>query len=123
MKTKKQKLGNRGENLATEFLLEKGYTIVGRNFRFGHHELDIIAEKNGTLMVIEVKSVHQQEFGTGESRILNKKQQSIIKAAYAYLDQNERYQNRPVRFDVICINFQYYPARIIHYEGAFWQSW
>ncbi|MDZ7319254.1 MAG: YraN family protein, partial [candidate division KSB1 bacterium] len=47
-------VGKLGENLAAKFLEEKGYHILERNYRYGHGELDIIAEKDGMLIFIEV---------------------------------------------------------------------
>lgn len=56
-KTEKQKTGNLGENLACRFLEERGFKIVERNYRKKWGELDIVAEKNGVLHFVEVKSL------------------------------------------------------------------
>lgn len=49
-------IGNRGEDLAAELLVAKGYAIVDRNVRFGDVEIDIIAQFRGRLIVVEVKT-------------------------------------------------------------------
>ena len=56
-KTEKQKVGNLGENLACRFLEERGFKIIERNYRKKWGELDIIAEKEGILHFVEVKSL------------------------------------------------------------------
>lgn len=52
-----QKIGRLGEELAGKFLMKRGYTIVGRNYRRPWGELDIIAEKKGKIHFVEVKSM------------------------------------------------------------------
>ena len=56
MKTDNQKIGNDGENIATSYLIKKGYTILDTNWRYGHLEVDIIAEYNGMVVFFEVKT-------------------------------------------------------------------
>ncbi|MDZ7358031.1 MAG: YraN family protein, partial [candidate division KSB1 bacterium] len=51
-KEKQPSVGKLGENLAAKFLEDKGYHILERNYRYGHGELDIIAEKDGMLIFI-----------------------------------------------------------------------
>ncbi len=123
MKTQKQKLGRGGEDKAVEYLRKKGYEIITRIYQHGHNELDIICRDTNDLVIVEVKSVRVPNFGSGESRISKSKQRSIIKATYAYLDRHKNFKDTGVRFDVICINFNQFPAGIAHYKGAFWQSW
>ncbi len=122
MKTEKQKLGNIGENKAVEYLKRKGYKIIQRNFQYGHHELDIVCSDGNDLVIVEVKSVRVPAFGSGESRISIKKQRSVIKATYGYLNRYKHNADRGVRFDVICVNLDRYPAELVHYKSAFWQS-
>jgi putative endonuclease len=60
VKTKKQEIGELGENIACEYLERKGFDIIGRNYRKKWGEIDIVAEKDGILHFIEVKSVSVQ---------------------------------------------------------------
>ena len=53
------RIGNRGEEAAVEWLRERGYYIVERNWRAGRYELDIIAQRWDTLHIIEVKTRHE----------------------------------------------------------------
>ena len=115
-------LGNQGEKLAAEYLQKNGYEIVITNFRSGRGELDLICRKGSDLIVVEVKSVRSPHWGSGEERISRNKQRMIIRTTYAFLDRNRHYGGMGVRFDVIIVNFFDYPAEIVHYEGAFWES-
>ena len=56
-------LGKMGEDLAVELLIEKGYEILERNWRFRHNEVDIIARKDGLLVIAEVKTRSGDTYG------------------------------------------------------------
>ena len=122
MKTNRQKLGTRGEDMAAVFLQDKGFEIIQRNFRAGQNELDIIATDKFDLVIVEVKSIRNPDYGSAEFRIPVKKQRSIIKATYAYLEKHREFADMGVRFDVICVNLEKYPADVVHYKEAFWQA-
>ncbi len=122
MLTDKQKLGKNGELLAPQFLKKKGYQKVKQNYRYGKGEIDIICEYGYDLIVVEVKSVRIDGFGSGEERITPKKQKMIIDTTYGFLTEFEKYADYGVRFDVVVVNFKKYPAEIVHYESAFWQN-
>ena len=122
MLTDKQKLGKNGEAIALKFLLNKGYKKIARNYRYGKGEIDIICEFENDLIIVEVKSVRIDGFGNGEERITSKKQNMIIETTYGFLAENEQYENYGVRFDVVVVKLENYPAEIVHYEGAFWQN-
>jgi len=122
MLTDKQQLGNKGEQLVSEYLQNKGYQILERNYRFGKGEIDIICKCENDIVIVEVKSIRIKGFGSGEERITIKKQKKIIETTYAFLDQHQEHENIGVRFDVVVVNFFKYPAEILHYEGAFWQQ-
>ena len=107
--------------MAGESLQNKGYKLIERNFRQGHHEIDIICQDKNDLVVVEVKTVRVPEYGEAESRISRGKQRSVIRAAYAFLDRHPECSGMGVRFDVICINMSQFPPDISHYPGAFWQ--
>ena len=49
-------LGHQGEQLAVDYLLKQGYSILARNYRFQKAEIDIIAQKNSVLIILEVKT-------------------------------------------------------------------
>ena len=66
--TQKSEIGKLGENLACEYLKNKGYWVIERNFRRPWGELDIVArQKDGTLVFVEVKAL--QLPGDGHTKI------------------------------------------------------
>lgn len=58
---KHNELGKEGENAAAEYLMSKGYSIRHRNWHSGKRELDIVAQKDGELIVVEVKTRRNEE--------------------------------------------------------------
>ena len=122
MLTDKQKLGKNGEALALQYLMNKGYNKIAQNYLYGKGEIDIICGYENDLIIVEVKSVRVDGYGSGEERITPKKQKMIIETTYGFLAENEKYEDYGVRFDVVVVNFKKYPAEIVHYESAFWQN-
>lgn len=93
-------LGRAGENKAAEYLVQEGYVILERNWRLKHKELDIICQKDGLLVVVEVKTRELPEERPGE--LLDfRKRRSICRAADAYI--KVRKLNMEVRFDLILL--------------------
>jgi putative endonuclease len=93
--------GKQGEALAADWLQAAAYTILHKNWRFSHWEVDIIAEKKGTLHFIEVKTLSSEKFGYPEQRAGKKKIQHLINAAQQYLAQYPQWQR--IQFDVLSI--------------------
>ena len=122
MQTNRQKLGKKGEEMAVNYLRNSGYEILRCNYQAGHHEIDIIARQENDLVFVEVKSVRSPRYGSAEFRIPLKKQRSVIQAAYSFLNNYPISEQMGVRFDVICVNLENYPAGLAHYKGAFWQQ-
>jgi putative endonuclease len=93
--------GKKGEELAADWLKAAEYTLLHQNWRFSHWEVDIIAEKKGTLHFIEVKTLSSEKFGYPEQKVGKKKLQHLINAAQQYLQQQPQWQR--IQFDVISI--------------------
>ena len=113
MADNKQK-GNNGESLATEYLAEKGYSIIKRNYRIRNAEIDIIAEKDGTVAFIEVKYRKNNALGTPAEAVNTAKQKKIITAAMSFIAENG--DDKDYRFDVCEVT----PKGVNHIENAFW---
>ena len=62
-------LGKWGEDTAAAFLEEKGYQIIERDWKSGHHDLDIVAKEDNTLVIVEVKTRRSRLFGDPEEAI------------------------------------------------------
>lgn len=93
--------GHKGEQQAVDYLLSEGYTIRHRNWRCGRKELDIVAEKDGRLVVVEVKTRRNNDFGHPAEAVTPLKIRRIVAATDAYLRLFEL--DAPVRFDIIAI--------------------
>ena len=94
-------LGKWGETLAAEFVEKQGYEILERDWKSGHHDLDIIARDEDTLVIIEVKTRRNRLFGDPEEAIDYKKRLSLQSAINHYVKSHRI--KIPVRFDVISI--------------------
>ena len=111
-------LGQAGEDLAARYLEEKDYRICHRNWRAGRHELDIVAEKDQELVIVEVKSRSNDTFGEAYEAVDGKKMRSILLATDAYV---KRFAiDLPVRFDIVTITGNSREHRIEHIENAFY---
>ena len=97
-------LGDRGENIAAEYLRAHGYQICERQFRTPLGEIDLIARQNECLVFIEVKTRRSLRYGTPAAAVNALKQQKIIRTAYWYLRQ-QQLEETLCRFDVIEIYF------------------
>ncbi|MGN6475912.1 MAG: YraN family protein [Flavipsychrobacter sp.] len=117
--TKHKETGIKGEQIAENFLLRKGYTILERNWRFGKKEIDIIAETNGLLVFVEVKTRATTYFGYPEDAVSASKQDFMKLSAEAYIAAHVQFSE--VRFDVISIIFVNDTVKeILHIEDAFY---
>ena len=97
--------GNKGEDLASDYLSAKGYTILHRNWRFKYWEVDIIAGKGKFLHFFEIKTRTSHTFGKPEESISSKKMNNLKNAAeeYQYLHPQWQY----IQFDVLAITLPY----------------
>lgn len=111
-------LGKKGEQLAVDYLLKKGYGIVERNYRFDKAEVDIIASKNDTLAIVEVKTRSSADFGNPQDFVKPKQIQHLVKAVNEYVTVNEL--DVDVRFDIIAIVKKGKQYDIEHLKDAFY---
>ena len=88
-----------GEELAAEYLLSQGYAIVARNFRTRFGELDIIAQKDGFLALVEVKLRKNMRYGAACEAVGAAKQKKLVLAAEEWLGLHPT--SFQPRFDVI----------------------
>lgn len=94
-------IGNRGESLVTEWLRERGYLIVARNWRSGRHEIDIVAEREGVLHFVEVKSRNAESWQTPEQAMTRRKSALLVKATNHYVALNR--VEEPVQIDLATV--------------------
>lgn len=107
--------GAKGENLAAEFLKQKGFEIVARNYRFKRSEIDLIAKRENWLIFVEVKTRSSREFGHPEEFVTNLKVFQIYQAAEEYIFSTDWHGH--VRFDVVSVMMGE-TTEIEHFEDA-----
>lgn len=120
MKNFNKLIGNYGENLASKYLIENNYKILENNFRNFLGEIDIISIKDSILVITEVKSRYNINYGFPQEAVTYSKQKSIIKVAVSYITL-KKFNNLNVRFDVIEVLFNNDNSlyKINHIEDAF----
>lgn len=95
--------GEYTESLACQFLENKGFKLVERNFNCRFGEIDLIMQDNDSLVFIEVRYRRNNNYGSGAETITANKQSKLIKTASAYLQRHAKLNRYPARFDVISI--------------------
>jgi putative endonuclease len=112
--------GKKGEDLAADFLQQKGYILLERNYRFENAEIDLIFLQGTELIFVEVKTrTGKQDGNLPEMAVTPAKQKSCIKAADAFVYEKKMW-TVPARFDIVAIRLMQnnYPE-IIHFQDAF----
>ncbi len=94
-------LGKWGEGLAIDYFGSHGYTIEATNWRMGHHEIDIVARKDGILIVAEVKTRSDRDVDPLEA-VDSRKRLAMVRAAEAYMQKFDIAME--VRFDLFAIS-------------------
>ena len=110
-------LGTKGEDLAVEYLKEKGHNIIERNWRFSGYEIDIISEDQEFIVFVEVKTRSTSHWGNPEEAIGKQRMRRMINGASNYLKLNNI--DRPARFDVVAIIVSDKEKEIEYFEAAF----
>tara|TARA_B100000795_G_scaffold226643_1_gene182731 strand:+ start:12159 stop:12518 length:360 start_codon:yes stop_codon:yes gene_type:complete len=111
-------LGRLGEVLAVSYLLVNKYVILERNWRFQKAEIDIIAQKDNQIIIVEVKTRNSAFFGDPQTFVTSEKIKLLVKAANQYLILNEIFLE--ARFDILAIIKNKNTEQISHFEDAFY---
>ena len=111
-------LGKLGEQLAVDYLSRNGFAILERNFIFNKAELDIIAQREEKIIVVEVKTRNSAFFGDPQDFVTKAKIKLMVKAANEYVITNNI--DMEVRFDIIAILKNQHIEKIEHFENAFY---
>jgi len=101
MRNRKQ-LGKKGERIAASFLGKQGYRVIMRNYQSRLGEIDIIAEENGDLVFVEVKTRRSKDFGLPEEALSYDKRRRLTRLALNYL-AHRKIKDVKCRFDVVSI--------------------
>lgn len=116
---KHNEFGKEGEEIAANFLIEKGYTIQYKNYRYQKAEIDIIAQKGDILAIVEVRTRSTDHIMPIAATITQKKKQLLVRAADYYVT-SRKLDDVEVRFDVITILKNNKVFEIEHLESAFY---
>ena len=109
--------GNKGEDLAINYLQKKGFKILKRNWHYGKMEIDIIALDDDILVFVEVKTRTVGYLVKPELSVSLKQQRFLIKAANAFINTSD--YNLEARFDIVSIVIHPEGETIKHIDGAF----
>ncbi len=111
-------IGMKGEVLALQYLERKGYTIKEINWRWGHYEIDIIAQLGNVLVIVEVKTRSNAYFGFPERSVHDAKKAFLARAASEYKELHSLEMD--TRFDIVAIVMKDKgDYQIEHFEDAF----
>ncbi|MGC1240535.1 MAG: YraN family protein [Chryseosolibacter sp.] len=113
--TDKIKTGSIGENLAAEFLVNKGFRVVARNYRWKKAEIDLIVQRENWLIFVEVKTRSSNAFGEPESFVTDQQTRLIYSAAEEYIFTTD--WRGHIRFDIVSVKPGPAPE-IVHFEDA-----
>lgn len=116
-KASKTEIGRWGESIAEDYLLQKGFEIVARNWRTGRLEIDLIIRKEELLVFVEVKTRASNAFGFPEEFVSGEKVSRVRKASTEFQYQNPGF--RFIRFDIVAISGTQAKYQIEHFEDAF----
>jgi putative endonuclease len=114
----KIKKGKEGEDMAARFLIDKGYEIVQRNYRYKKSEIDLIVKKDNWLIFVEVKLRSSDAYGYPEDFVDYKKAKNVIDGAEQYTYEKNWQGN--VRYDIVSIRVLRDRTEIIQIEDAFY---
>ncbi len=108
--------GRKGEKLARLYLLNKGYTILEKNYVIKNLEIDIIAEKDDEIVFVEVKTRKSNEFVNPEDAVDTQKERNLLNASDLYMQKFEL--DLFYRIDLISIVLNDKEFTINHFENA-----
>ena len=120
MTQKRLAVGREGEAIAAEYLLDKGYVLLVRNYSCPLGEIDLVVREQDTLVFVEVRTKTGASFGLPQESINNRKQQKLRQLAWYYLKATKQ-ENSNCRFDVMAVtlNRQGKKVRVEHIIDAF----
>ena len=113
--------GRVAEDLAARYLADRGYSILDRNYRAGHKEIDLVAGRKGLVAFVEVKARASSEHGHPLEAITFSKRREIEYAARVWITQNGR-PGLDYRFDAISVLTQNNQIILEHIQSAWLAS-
>lgn len=96
--------GHSAEQRACDYLVGRGLTLVERNYRTPHGEIDLIMRDAKTLVFVEVRFRRSAEYGTAAETVDRGKQSKLRASAAHYLQRHRGAAKQPCRFDVVALS-------------------
>src|SRR2546423_235671 len=118
MSAARQAFGELGERIAERWLRQRGWRVVQRRFRNGRRDIDLVIEREGTVVFVEVKARKGAEFGGPVQAVDWRKRRELKRSAMVWIDRNGR-EAESYRFDVIGVLLDGAGVRVCHVENAF----
>lgn len=111
------RLARVGEEIAKEYLKNKGYKILEQNARSRFSEIDLIVKKNNQLILVEVRTKKGENFGSPEESLNKKKLKKLWFNAQLYIAKN--HWQGAFRIDAVCVVLRLDNSieRVNHYEN------
>jgi putative endonuclease len=110
--------GKKGEELAAQYLVENGYEIVERNFRWKRYEIDLIVKKEPFLIFVEVKTKTNTSYGLPEDDVTPKKANQVMQAAEEFVYAEG--WKKEIRFDIVAVIIKGESVEMEHIIDAFY---
>ena len=117
---RRHRFGRIGEKLALLLLLFKGYRLRNRNWRGAGGEIDLVMERRGEIVFVEVKARSSEDFGGAAAALDEKKKKTLTRVSAAYLGRFSLWES-PCRYDLVTVEKLrgVVPWRIRHYRNVF----
>ena len=118
MSAARQEFGILGERIAERWLRRTGWRVVQRRFRSGHRDIDLVMEREGMIVFVEVKARRGDQFGQPVEAVNWRKQKELAKSAQVWIDRHGR-PDEAYRFDVVGVLVSGERVMVRHVEDAF----
>ena len=118
MSAARQEFGVLGERIAERWLRRTGWRVVQRRFRAGHRDIDLVMEREGMIVFVEVKARRGDQFGQPVEAVNWRKQKELGRSARVWVSRHGR-SSEAYRFDVVGVLVEGERVRIRHVEDAF----
>lgn len=114
-------IGQSAEQIAADYLTEKGLLVVGRNYRNRFGEIDIIAKDGKDFVIVEVKSKRTSSFGKPYEMITKKKKRKLVATSKNYL-VSEGIDIEKINWRIDVISVDYKKGEIEWIKNAIWEN-
>jgi len=113
-----QAFGEIGERVAERWLRRQGFRVLQRRYKNGHRDIDLVAERDGTIVFVEVKARRDDRFGGPLEAVNWRKRRELERSARVWIDRHGR-PDEAYRFDVIGVIVEGGRVRVRHVQDAF----